>query len=996
MAAPVSESVAMQEAQAFLASRGKMVAGMTMAPSRRGMETNAPYYAFNVGNDGGFVLVSGDDSVEPILGYADEGYIDMNDLPDGLQYLLECYAAEAGQRSKVKGQRQCQSQMQSQRSSATVRRAIAPMIETKWNQSAPYNNFTPYYQAADKHAPTGCVATAIAQVMKYWEWPQAACTALPGYRPIDDPNDTVAPLPATTFDWANMLATYTGNESEAENDAVATLMEYCGKAMQMRYRSTSSSARSIGLSYVLKTYFDYDPGVHYVYRAHYSYTEWVELLYSELAAGRPLCISGQSAGSGHSFVCDGYDADDYFHINWGWSGKSDGYFRLVNLNPHDQGIGGTSTDDGYSMDVGATIGIQPSTQATGKDYCLLLSETTFYRTGGHQAFRWLVRSIKNGTNAFDVNLRLYNTDGTLYRDVWTWDSTVIKCYNGRYLSYHFYDDNVPDGTYLVKPFSRLHGETEWKECMDWESQQLTLTVTNGHDTTTMAHPQGIVPMFATLSVSGSQKVGGRVTVTAHVTGGEADYNGNLILYVNHKEKMGLQADIPAGGARDVVFWYNPSVAGNDTLALYADESFTDQIGNDTIIVIQGGSVTSECVALDKRIVMHNTQGTNRLYGGHVQATVVYTNPSADTTYYGFMQITLFEKLPGSTSFPGTILINKRITVAPLDSVVFEIDEAGKVKDAKYALRAHIRRDTIGGYQWTSVTSKTYTMNAGYELFAADGSSTLHPLGNTQHMGDAAFADLSMLTGAESVNRIFPSSNPNCVYLLNDTANVSWSAGLGNIVRGGLADSITLTDGYAFYTPVAFTATSIKYKRPFTAGASSICLPFDVVQVPGGVLAFSDEVAGDVVFSGVYHRMDANTPYLFIGDRNSMVDSMLVFAGSNAKIEPSQVFTLSGNHYAFSGCTYVVALEDVYVEDGGSGFTHQNQVQSVPFRAWFRDSEIEPYPVEMLDLHLLPTGVEELRTKNLELRTEKFIRDGRLYIRRDGVVYDVTGNKVSTK
>ena len=303
VAAPVSESEAMGQAQAFLAGRGKGFSSLTMAPALRGMERNAPYYAFNVGRGDGFVVVSGDDHLEPILGYADQGDIDLNNLPDGLQYMLDCYAAASPARTPVIVRR-------------TVRAPIAPLIQTKWDQYEPYNLFTPLHSDTTPNTPTGCVATAMAQMMKYWNWPQAACQPIPGYRPPYNPNDTVGPVPATTFDWANMLPTYTGGESETQKNAVAKLMEYCGKATQMHYDFSYGETSSIGISYAFKTYFDYDPGVQYVYREHYSYAQWVSLLYNELAEGRPVCYSSEAAGGGHAFVCDGYDTDAYFHVNW--------------------------------------------------------------------------------------------------------------------------------------------------------------------------------------------------------------------------------------------------------------------------------------------------------------------------------------------------------------------------------------------------------------------------------------------------------------------------------------------------------------------------------------------------------------------------------------------------------------------------------------------------------------------------------------------------------
>jgi hypothetical protein len=354
-----------------------------------------------------------------------------------------------------------------------------------------------------------------------------------------------------------------------------------------------------------------------------------------------------------------------------------------------------------------------------------------------------------------------------------------------------------------------------------------------------------------------------------------------------------------------------------------------------------------------------------------------------------------EYLPGGTAW-NRYTLNCYRRVPSADSLVIDIDEADLVGGAWYYLATYIYRETTDGYVWDVTASDYYCMNAGYEVYDAEGRPTLHLLRDTLNLGDATFVDFSLLTDADSVSCFIPSSNPNCVYVLNDTVTLPWAAGLRNVIRDGHADSITLVDGYAFYTPIEFTATSIRYKRPYRMGASTIYLPFDVPQVPGGLLSFEYEVPGDVVFTGVYYSLEANTPYLFIGDRQSAADSVLLFIGENATIEPSKVSSRCGNHYKFSGSTYVMALEDVYVEGEGSGFSHQDFAVSQPFRAWFRDSEIAPYPVEMLDIRLLPTDVENVRGQMEDVRCEKVLRDGVLYILYDGLLYDALGRKISAE
>ena len=529
--------------------------------------------------------------------------------------------------------------------------------------------------------------------------------------------------------------------------------------------------------------------------------------------------------------------------------------------------------------------------------------------------------------------------------------------------------------------------------MDWEAQPLTLTVTNGHDTTTTTHPANFIPVDATFSVEGNQQVGNRLTVTAHVTGGDADYSGDLILYVNGWETMGFQVDIPAHGTRDVVFTYVPTAAGNDTLALGTG---WEPVGRDTVITIQSAGEISGQVPLKASFAIHNAEGNN-LYGRRLQATFTCSNPSVDTTYYGYIWLYLMEYLPGGTAW-NRYSLNCYRRVPSADSLVIDIDEAGLEAGAWYYLSTYIYRETTDGYVWDVTESDYYCMNAGYEVYDAEGRPTLHLLRDTLNVGDATFVDFSLLTEADTVSCFIPSSNPNCVYVLNDTVTLPWAAGLRNVIRDGHADSLTLTDGYAFFTPVEFTATNVQYSRPYRLGASTICLPFDVPQVPGGLLSFEYEVPGDVVFTGVYYSLEANTPYLFIGSRQSAADSVLLFTGDNATIQPSKVATWSGNYYNFCGSTYVMALEDVYVEGEGSGFSHQDFAVSQPFRAWFRDSEIAPYPVEMLDIRLLPTDVEivEGHESKVKGRGEKFLRDGVLYILYDGLLYDALGRKISVE
>ena len=376
----VSEEHAMQLAQSFVNHHKTTAASPRRAPGTTHEVTPAGLvcglYVFNVANDGGFVIVSNDDRTTPILGFSDSGSLDAENIPDNMRAWLQGYADEIAwlQTQSTQGVHGIQLKMP-RRIGMHSTQAIAPMLTSTWNQGTPYNNLTPYYKDNGgsysyspsyrngySHCATGCAATAMAQLMYYHKWPQNATAAIPGYT-WENLGSSLSGLPATTFDWENMLKSYSNvNYNNTQATAVATLMQYCGWSLGMNY-GKESGASTQDVATALKNYFDYKETTQYVSRDSYTGANWTDLIYYELANGRPVLYAGQSSGGGHGFVCDGYEYrgnTDYFHINWGWGSNSDGYFTLSDLNPYEQGIGGSSSNDGFNNNQEAIIGIQRS------------------------------------------------------------------------------------------------------------------------------------------------------------------------------------------------------------------------------------------------------------------------------------------------------------------------------------------------------------------------------------------------------------------------------------------------------------------------------------------------------------------------------------------------------------------------------------------------------------------------------------------------------------
>lgn len=389
----MTEQEAAERALQFLSEHGSAPRAKVMgnAPSRpvlKAAKVEAEkIYAFNV-EGGGYVIASGDSRTLPVLGYSDSGSIDWENMPENMRAWLKQYddaIATLGDRTDfVDGNFVTEEGEQQPVVRRAARVAIEPLIKTHWDQSEPYWNKMPRY-AGDiaewqgEKCVTGCNATAMAQIMKYHEWPKAETTAIPAYDAPRDEGDYsttwhIDELPPVTFDWANMIDHYLVENketgycelvgTEAQQDAVATLMRYCSQSLKTNMTPEGSSAFPNDCPKVLICYFGYASTTRFIRPSVFGIDEWEDLIYNELAAQRPVIYGGFSDDSGHEFICDGYDAAGLFHFNWGWEGYADGYFSLNVLNPYLNTATGLASRVGFTYDQQAVIGIQPPSEET--------------------------------------------------------------------------------------------------------------------------------------------------------------------------------------------------------------------------------------------------------------------------------------------------------------------------------------------------------------------------------------------------------------------------------------------------------------------------------------------------------------------------------------------------------------------------------------------------------------------------------------------------------
>ena len=327
----VSETDARQVANNFFSQHAtRFMAPSAAHPMRLAFTAeNNRFYVYDRGAQGGYVIIAGDDRLPQVLGYGDAGDFSANTLPPAVQYWLDEMNSQIAY-------------LQSHEGALTHRPAkratpVAPLVTTQWNQSEPYNNYCPTYTLSNGnavHAAAGCVATATAQMMNYYEWPAVGRGSHSYNCNVNgtNPTELSADFSQSTYRWDLMLDVYDANSSEESCDAVAHLMSDVGISMDMGY-GESSGASEYAASQALQRYFDYSRKWYWLNRDYFDADEWDQFLVDEICLNRPVMYCGYANDGGHAFILDGFNADGYFHVNWGWGGAYDGYFVVSLLAP---------------------------------------------------------------------------------------------------------------------------------------------------------------------------------------------------------------------------------------------------------------------------------------------------------------------------------------------------------------------------------------------------------------------------------------------------------------------------------------------------------------------------------------------------------------------------------------------------------------------------------------------------------------------------------------
>ena len=506
---------------------------------------NPTYYVYNATTAGqGFVVMSADDEV---LAYSHRGRYDDSDVPPALRHWLQ--TMDRQERLLREGR--------ARRRATEERAAIDPLITTQWDQLAPYNLLAPDY-VSGQQAPTGCLATAMAQLLKYYSYDEEV-KAMPAY--TTKTHGIYRPaLPATQFDYASMQDAYSSADKSASAMEVARLMQYCGQAVSTDYSDASGAEPLLN---AFSTYFGYNAFAYYAERYQYPAWAWEKLIYSQLAAGHPVLMTGQAFSSvgleGHAFLCDGYDGAGFYHMNWGWGGDYDAWYRLEVCNPFGQGTGGSHGLDGFSIDQAAMINVFP--ESLPSDVRLTVSafsvvEPVVTRNNVNDDFTFTVSTLAYnftaGTMSYDVAIGLYENEDQI---TGTWTVTrgaSFAPYTGlSFLKSLAFGEGISSGQYVARVVCRHSGTSNWL----WGyNGDLYLLLSIDGNTLTVSTPEPDL-VINSVAFEGTGQAGSRTTMHLNVTNrGRTLYN-NLYLFANDQPATGTGLNLDPGQTGDVTLHF---------------------------------------------------------------------------------------------------------------------------------------------------------------------------------------------------------------------------------------------------------------------------------------------------------------------------------------------------------------------------------------------------------------------------------------------------------
>ena len=984
---PISKAQALQEAKEFLSSKGIVMQTTDeayKAPRKaNSKDANPYYYIYNVGNDNGFVIVSGDDRTEKILGYVDSGNFDEDNVPAPLKEWLRGYEREIESLSTI----ELSTSSPKRKVIEKTKKAIPPMTTSKWASGYPFKTSTPIIDG--KNLPIGCAPVCLAQFLYYYrDYIKTTTSKIPSY---ESNNVFLEEVPAgTILDWDNMLEEYHFNcYTEIQKKAVADLMLFTAKATSTLFYTNTALTATSQIRPALENYFGFDNSIAYVDREYYSVEDWENIIYNELINQRPVFYNAFSTVAGHSFIVDGYDIEGLFHINWGWSGLDDGYFRLSVLNRYQPNIySPLNSLESYTNKHSALLYAIPASMGCVNTSNYRLNGKITSASSSTIACKFHNQSGMEGYYQYGVGFVNENDEVVLVKK-FNNNFAYLNNTNSatRYFSLSandFQNLGLNYGTYNLVPIFQYIDHGEWKICQHESANYAIVNYSsNGISSSLHSNLQNIVA--SKIDIVGDGKKGSEQAIKTTISNISSDNSFSSIIYcfVSNTTDIGeaissMRINLDKGEDLTVNFMYTPSTSGTYNVWIATDECCEDIIGL-TQMNIESNTIPSLDVSNVNFSIEKNyaflQNGLRSIWGRTFNVIITGLKNNSDYTLRKKLVVWLreYDSITSSTwnynrysTYGGNAQFYPvELIIPPHSEYTLPIEFTGLRLNTRYDIRVEYQ----GGSKIIDVLPMVFL--PALTTWKSDGTSISVEPQETMEIDDDVIA--VDITDATTIKTLNINSNPNVLYYMGESQTIPEGLSNANVVKGTYAEKVTLRDSCDFFVPKTFMAKKISFTTMPSTGAKSgsnvgwntIALPFDVTSVKNTtdnkeidwfhpnetvgkdfwVRGFERlDKDGDIIFVDNVEKMQAYEPYLYNvpseywGKKRNLCGKELTFYGENVTLYKDVNSGVHSSAYNLIGTTVGKTVNNAwFINAEGDAFLYKES-QNVPaFHAYFVDS-----------------------------------------------------------
>ena len=988
MAEPISSKKALEIATSYLAKSGasrRAATQMSVQPFQTDRQGNPLMYAVNNGGDG-YVIVSGDDRMRQVLGYSNSGSLDLAHMPENMRFWLQSLAADmqllidAGYQPQAVDSRRAASAVKTE-----IKKTILPC---QWNQQEPYNDYCPL--EGDDRTLTGCVATAMAQLLYYHkkvrqaqipEQPLQDTKAYKGDRGIE-----VGVLKAEDYkiDWNELIDNYTAKgvtPTDAQKKNVAKLMFFCGATVEMDYDSGVSLAWDSNLASALINYFGFSKATRFVTRSSYTEQQWTDLIYNELKNDRPVLLGASDNTGGHEFVIDGYNGNELFHINWGWGGADDGYFALSVLNTNENyPIGARESTAGYSMGQGAVINAEYGGTAEAADRMVFISSEV--------ADNRMIVTLANKTgvtNTFDYSFAYKNqkteATGVLQgkrQEIEDGISVIFSC------PLTTPDVSYANSTVIFYPVSRIAGTEQWLTVTDPVQRYFKASYDAEGKLTLTCYPTDNIT--TNINVDGNLYVGNEQKVKVAFTNTGDERQLNVYFWIKDDEDYFKKTD-----PEDLKYEYSAGITALKDATHVEVATFTPTKVGTYYVFVSRDNQGMKALGSSQFTVKADPHTVNGLAFSEFNPKGLQSTTVKDGN--------IVQEVYAPSIFPETfVLVNasdKDITDAKVTfkvwkkegdtwtekpySEIYKPVTLPSNKQIRYKGWEFVKG--TGEYRLELVCDGTVTdtryINTYESYTVVDATGRLIP---TKYTSGAitAPADAAALIIDNIISdnvTVTPNANPNTLYYLGEGMTATGLDGK-NVINDNQATTITLQDGTNFCVPYEFTAQSINFKRSFQTGWTTLMVPFEVTTIPEGLTAyeFVSEDGSEVTFKQL-SKLSAFEACLVRVDAANEYN----FTATNQRLWSNYTDAATALNFKFIGISSKPDYAKAYMLSAdGSKFELSSTPAYQSFRGCFVPTYGATYLPATLTIKGIPTGIKTIKASDAKT---------------DGVYYNLSGQRV---